>query len=234
MERTPVGFHSYPNLPGLLSDFTLNSFYSLTSVLSKTDCHKVITSGSNLLLNGFCWRGEFQVGKDTSCTLCSGGQNASVSRCTQIAHRLPHKEGFHLATALPTMFTIPTAHRTKSKLLGKTDLPSLPINPCLHCSVRLSLSLHFKEDSRQAKRNNFFKMRGSSADVLREMGEIIRVAMTSFLLYFFLSFQGMGNVICRVSNFIKWAITQNPSKLSSSCCQIIWFNMAHYHGQINA
>lgn len=127
-----------------------------------------------------------------SCTLCSCGQSASVSRCTQIAHRLPHKEGFHLATALPTMFTIPTAHRTKSKLLGKTDLPSLPINPYLRCSVRLSLRPHFKEDSRQAKRNNFFKMRGSSADVLREIGEVIQVAMTSFLLYFFFLFRGWG------------------------------------------
>lgn len=91
-------------------------------------------------------------------------------------------------------------------------------------------------------------MMGSSTDVLRAMREILNplnlmVEMTR--CFFFLPFfVGVGNVICTVSRFIKWAIKQDPSNLSSSCCQIfgltwlitmarLMFNMAWLYSSIS-
>lgn len=66
-------------------------------------------------------------------------------------------------------------------------------------------------------------MMGSSTDVLRAMRGTLNplnlmVEMTRCFFFFLPFFVGVGNVICTVSRFIKWAIKQDPSNLSSSCC----------------
>lgn len=136
------------------------------------------------------------------------GKCFSVSRFRQTACRLthkilarglPHKEGFHRATApqlpLHAGQILSSSGRTKPSLPAYQSLPPevLRLNQ-LHCSARPSLILHFKEDSRLAKEIHFKKndVMGSSADVLREKREIVWVEMISFFIVFSFLFRSRG------------------------------------------